>query len=85
MTQSIIQENSPLVKEIAIIWHIEDVQSIRPDLTDKQASAILMSLKKNHDANIGINWETIEIVSDILFPLEQHFCINRSVKEIAYD
>ena len=57
-----------MIKEIAIIWHIEDVQNIRPDLTDKQASAVLKNLKKNHDANIGINWETIEIVANILFP-----------------
>ena len=68
MTESIIQETSSMVKEIAIIWHIEDVQSIRPDLTDEQASFVLKHLKNNHDANIGINWETIEIVADILFP-----------------
>ncbi|MHB1949662.1 MAG: hypothetical protein ACYCQI_16310 [Gammaproteobacteria bacterium] len=69
MIPSIIQENKSLVKEIAIIWHIEDIQSIRPDLTDKQASIVLQRLKENHDANIGINWETIEVVSDILFPM----------------
>lgn len=55
-------------KEIAIIWHREDVQCIRSDLTDEQASNVLIHLKKNHDASIGINWDTIEIVADILFP-----------------
>lgn len=68
MTESIIQEMSSMVKEITIIWHIADVQSIRPDLADEQASIVLQHLKKNHDANIGINWETIEIVAAILFP-----------------
>lgn len=68
MTKFIIQDNRTLVKEIVIVWHIEDVQSIRSDLTDEQASIVLKHLKKNHDANIGINWETIEIVADILFP-----------------
>lgn len=68
MTESIIQDNSSLVKEIGIFWHIEDVQSIRPDLTNEQASMVLQHLKKNHDVNIGINWETIETGADILYP-----------------
>ena len=68
MMKSMIQENLSLVKEVAIFWHIEDVQSIRPDLSDEQASLVLQRLKNNHDANVGINWETIEIIADILFP-----------------
>lgn len=68
MTKLMVQENLSLVKEIAIYWHIEDIQERRPDLTDEQASAVLQRLKKNHDANIGINWEVIDIVADILFP-----------------
>ncbi len=69
MTQLMVLENSSLVKEIAIYWHIEDVQDVRPDLTDEHASIVLQHLKKNHDANVGINWDTIEIVADILFPM----------------
>lgn len=68
MTESMVQEILPLVKEIAIYWHIEDIQDRRPDLTEEQASTVLQRLKKNHDANIGINWEVIDIVADILFP-----------------
>jgi hypothetical protein len=60
-----------ITKEISLIWNIDDVLSIRPDLTEKQASDILNNLKKNHDANDGINWGTIEIVADILFPIEE--------------
>jgi hypothetical protein len=71
MIQPTVQENLPLVKEISIIWHIEDVQSVRPDLTDEQASLVLKHLKKNHDAEVGINWEIIEIVADILFPINK--------------
>jgi SpoVK/Ycf46/Vps4 family AAA+-type ATPase len=59
-----------ITEEIAIVWHIEDVQSIRSDLTDQQASEVLIHLKKNHDATVGINWDTIETVADILFPSE---------------
>jgi len=68
MIKSMVQENLSLVKEIAIFWHIEDVQSIRPDLSDEKASIVLKHLKKNHDASVGVNWETIEVVADILFP-----------------
>jgi hypothetical protein len=57
-----------LTKQISIKWHIDDVQSVRPNLTQLQASQVLENLKRKHDANIGINWEVIEIVSDILFP-----------------
>jgi len=68
MTEVIIQDNAVLVKEIAIFWNIEDVQSIRPDLSDEKASTVLKHLKKNHDASVGVNWETIEVVADIVFP-----------------
>lgn len=58
-----------LTKQISIKWHIDDVLSVRPDLTKSQASKVLKNLKRNHDANIGINWEVIEAVIDILFPV----------------
>jgi hypothetical protein len=57
-----------LTKQISIKWHIDDVLSVRPGLTQLQASQVLKHLKRKHDANIGINWDVIEIVSDFLFP-----------------
>jgi hypothetical protein len=57
-----------LTKQISIKWHIDDVLSVRPNLTKVQASKVLEHLKRKHDANTGINWEVIEIVSDMLFP-----------------
>jgi len=59
-----------ITEEIAITWNIEDVQGVRSDLKDQQASDVLTHLKKNHDATVGINWDTIEIVADILFPFD---------------
>jgi hypothetical protein len=56
-----------LTKQISINWHLDDVLSVRPNLTQLQASQVLEHLKHKHDANIGINWEVIEIVSDFLF------------------
>ncbi|MEO8964711.1 MAG: hypothetical protein ABI370_08570 [Gammaproteobacteria bacterium] len=56
-----------LTKQISIKWHIDDVLSVRPDLTHLQASKVLEHLKRKHDADVGVNWEVIEAVSDMLF------------------
>ena len=70
-----------LTKQIAIIWHIEDIQSIRSDLTDEQAYIVLQHLKENHDASLGINWEVIEIVADILYPFTPIDYIQQQLSE----
>ena len=49
-----------LADEISITWHFTDVQEIDDSLTNDEARQVLQLIKKNHDANIGINWETIE-------------------------
>jgi hypothetical protein len=66
-------ENQEALKEsscdfITIKWQIEDVQSVRPDLSDEEANEVLGALENNHDANVGINWEVIEYAADNLFP-----------------
>ncbi len=66
-TRRLSQQND-MIKEIAIYWHIDDVKSIRPDLSDDQASSVLIHLKRTHDANEGINWQVIECAIDILYP-----------------
>ena len=70
-----------ITNEIAIYWHIEDIQSIRSDLTDEQAYIVLQHLKENHDANLGINWEVIEIVADILYPFTPIDYIQQQLSE----
>jgi len=62
-----LQEFDP-TKEIAIIWHIDDVKSVRPDLTDEQALEVLQQVKSKHDAEWGVSWTTLTDVADILFP-----------------
>ena len=57
-----------LTNKISITWNIDDVLSVRPHLTKVRASYILEALKQNHDANVGINWDVIKVISDILFP-----------------
>ena len=54
-------------RQIAIVWSIEDVHEVRPDLSDEQAWLVLETCKRNHDANVGITWDTLEITADYLF------------------
>ena len=49
-----------LPDEISINWHFTDIQSVDETLTNDEARQILQLIKRKHDANIGINWETIE-------------------------
>jgi hypothetical protein len=60
-----------MLTEIKITWSIEDVQSVREDLTDEQCSEVLELLQDNHDASIGINWEVIEATCQELFPEDE--------------
>ena len=54
-------------REIAAGWSIEDVQEIRPDLTDEQAWDVLQAVLQHHDATIGINWDVLQYHADKLF------------------
>ena len=46
---------------IVIAWNVEDVLSIAPDLTVEDARDVLNMALCNHDANIGINWDVLEM------------------------
>ena len=69
--------------QIAVIWDIEDVQILRPDLSDDQAWQVLEAVERNHDAGIGINWEVLEVQTEHLFPEpDQEKPVNTSSKGI---
>lgn len=53
---------------IAAIWSIEDVLTLRPDLTHEQCWQVLDKCQREQDAGIGINWHVIEDAADELFP-----------------
>lgn len=55
---------------VMFAWSIEDVQSVREDLNDEQAFEVLVGCEDGHDASIGMNWDTIEIVADQMFPID---------------
>jgi hypothetical protein len=53
-------------RQIASIWSIEDVQEVRPDLTEEQAWEVLQQVERGHDATIGINWDVLSCHADQL-------------------
>ena len=53
---------------IAITWSVEDVKSVCPHLNDGQARKVLYTVAEKHDATIGVNWDTLKITADCLFP-----------------
>ena len=53
---------------VAVLWGVEDVQSVRSDLNDEQAWAVLQRCRDKHDCNYGFTWEFIELVAEDLFP-----------------
>lgn len=54
-------------REIALIWCIEDVQVVRPDLSEDQAWEVLQVVQRRHDATLGVTWDTLEWVAQDLF------------------
>jgi len=55
-------------RQIAIIWDIDDVQAVRPDLDDDQAMHVLCAVDNKHDATIGVNWNVLEFWAYELYP-----------------
>ena len=54
-------------RRIVADWSIEDVQKIRPDLTDEQAWKVLLAVLRHRDATIGINWDVLDYHAENLF------------------
>ena len=52
------------IVEMRLTWSDEDVLEINPTLNADQVSLVLEMLKKNHDANVGVSWDTIEATID---------------------
>jgi hypothetical protein len=52
---------------IGIFWGTEDVKDVAPHLSDDQAQDVLHMVLRRHDATVGINWDVLETVADILY------------------
>jgi hypothetical protein len=59
------------LKKIVTTWCVDDVQSVRADLTDEQAFEVLIRVDHYFDAEYGISWDTLKINADDLYPKEQ--------------
>jgi hypothetical protein len=68
LTDEQVQAYFASTGRIAIIWSVEDVKEVRPDLDDEQCAEVLSACENRHDANIGINWEVIETRAGWVFP-----------------
>ncbi|MBI3867409.1 MAG: hypothetical protein HY299_02675 [Verrucomicrobia bacterium] len=55
-------------KQVAIIWCVEDVQEMRPDLSEDQAFEVLLECKRAHDGEIGFTWTLIQEIASDMFP-----------------
>jgi hypothetical protein len=54
-------------KLIASLWGVEDVQEVRPDLTEAQAWEVLQHVDRRMDASLGITWDNLEWAAEELF------------------
>jgi hypothetical protein len=52
---------------VAILWSVDDVKEIREDLTDGEAFLVLEQCAHEHDASLGITWDTLRDVAAELF------------------
>lgn len=55
-------------RRIAIVWAVEDVQWVRPDLDKRQAWEVLQSVQNHHDAAVGVCWEVLSATAEVLYP-----------------
>jgi len=55
-------------RQVAVVWSIEDVKSLRPDLTDDQAWDVLEQAYDVHDCEWGFTWTHLQTVADDMFP-----------------
>lgn len=52
--------------KVVIKWSWEDVQSLRPDMTKKQALEMLDSIGKHlHERSVELGWEVMETLIQI--------------------
>lgn len=55
-------------REILFSWSVDDVLSVRDDLTFDQAAEVLAECESCHDASIGMNWNQIQFCAGSLYP-----------------
>ena len=56
---------------IAIIWCIDDVKQVRPDLNDEDCLDVLNYADRKHDASMGISYDTLQYIANYSSPQEE--------------
>lgn len=52
---------------IAVFWCTDDVKSVAPHLSNDEAREVLQVADRRHDAELGINWDVLETIADMLY------------------
>ena len=73
-------------RQIADLWSVQDVRSIRHDLNDEQAWAVLQQVERHLDSDHGITWDTLEQTAHDLFGCGNSHRVQRCEEALAtYD
>ncbi len=59
-------------RQVAVTWCVDDVLSVRPDLTEGQAWDVLVRCLNRHDCEFGFTWNYIEDVAFDLYPTAEN-------------
>src|SRR5271157_1217563 len=55
-------------RQIAHIWVVDDVKTLRPDLDDEQAWSVLQKVADRLHYDVGITWDVVETTAAELYP-----------------
>lgn len=55
------------LQQISLGWGVEDVLSVRDDLSEAEAMEVLRRVKNRADASLGVTWDTLAAVAAELF------------------
>ena len=56
----VINNNEHYKTSVSIEWSVEDIRSRGWICTDSEGMEVLHLMVKNHDANYGVNWATLD-------------------------
>lgn len=59
-------DSDNLPEEIHDVWCWEDVQRVDETLTEKECKQVLLIMKGNLDANVGLNWDVVHAAIEVL-------------------
>ena len=69
MAKLVIENGQPVIVDR---WDADDIQSVAENmdarLTEAQILEVMELIVRSHDANYGINWDTIGSAIDALYP-----------------